>query len=165
MTPRPGGADIAIKADFHDQPRGFAVRIPYFAKLASFTTDAKQSNREGDVIHLSPDATRLSLVWEIDAGADRGLFQELILRHRREPGFWAGKRSEMPKPPAGFLTEAEKARPGGPLSFQLVLDAWRTEYARRFAEHVRLGGPVKKYEPVPMQPAAQRAAIIDKRSH
>jgi F5/8 type C domain len=156
MTPRSGGADVTFKSDFHTKPRSLVVRIPYFATLASFATDARQSKRDGDIIRLSPDATKLALEWTINPDADKDLFQSLLLRHRREPGFWTGKRDEMPKPPEGFLTAAEQARPAEPLSFNLVLNAWKTEYARRFSEHVKQGGRTKAFQPVPMQTPEER---------
>lgn len=162
MTPRKGGADVSIKADFHTQPREFVVRIPYFVRLSAFTSDAKTAKRDGNVIRLSPDATRLSLDWTADPDADRTTWQEILVAYRREPGHWTGKRSDMPPAPAGFLTENEKSRAAGPLSFQLVLDAWKTEYARRFAAHVAAGGAVKKYQPVPLQSLAERQAEADK---
>jgi hypothetical protein len=158
MTPRKGGADVSIKTTLHTQPRGLVVRIPYFVKLASFQSDAKSANRDGNVIRLSPDATKLSLEWTPDPEADKTTWQDLLLAYRREPGHWTGKRSEMPPAPTGFLTTEEKSRPARPLSFALVLDAWKTEYARRFAAHVAAGGPVKRYEPVPLQAQAERQA-------
>jgi hypothetical protein len=162
MTPRAHGAEVVFHNTFHTQPRNLVVRIPYFVKLKSFKTDAKKSKLDGGVIRLSPDATKLSLEWTLDADADKTTFQDMLLAYRREPGFWSGKRTEMPKPPAGFLTDAEKARPVEPLSFNLVLAAWKTEYARRFAEHVQDGGPVKQFAPVPLQPEAERAAAAAK---
>lgn len=157
MTPRVGGADVVFKSKFHTQPHRLVVRIPYFVKLASFKTDAKQSKLDGDVIRLSPDATKLSLEWTPDPAAEEAMFQEILLAYRREVGFWSGKRSAMPKAPEGFLSPAEKARPAEPLSFNLVLDAWKTEYARRFAEHVGQGGAVKTFHSVAMQTPAERA--------
>ncbi len=159
LTPKTGGAEISLHAKFHTPPKGFAIRIPYFAKLNSFKTDAKTSSLAGSLVHLSPDATWLKLDWTIDEKADAGIFQELLLRHRREVGFWDGKRSEVPKAPEATLNEAEKARPDEPLSFKLVLAAWQTEYARRFAEHVKAGGKIKKYTPVPLQPANERQTV------
>ena len=47
--------------------------------------------RDGDVIRLSPDATRLTLEWEMNPEADRHTFQDLLLDYRREVGFWAGQ--------------------------------------------------------------------------
>jgi hypothetical protein len=43
----------------------------------------------------------------------------------------------MPKPPKGFLSAEEGAIPPDLLSFSSLLDAWRREYARRFAEFVK----------------------------
>ena len=160
LTPKKGGAEISLQAKFHTPPKGFAIRIPYFAKLNSFKTDARQSSLDGTLIHLSPDATRLTLNWTIDENADAGLFQELLLRHRHEVGFWSGKRSEVPKPPEASLNDTEKARPDEPLSFKLILAAWQIEYARRFAGHIKAGGNVKKYTPVPLQPAAERKIAV-----
>ncbi|MBN8457507.1 MAG: discoidin domain-containing protein [Verrucomicrobia bacterium] len=157
MTPRAGGADVSLKTKFHIQPRSLSVRIPYFVTLKSFTTNAKRSERKGDLIQLSPDATTLALEWTLNPDADKELAQSLLLRHRREPGFWPGKRGEMPQPPAGFLTEAERALPTVPLSFKLVLDTWKAEYARRFAEHIKLGGATKTFHPVAMQTPEERA--------
>jgi len=162
MTPRPSGADVAIRTDFRTRPRSFVIRIPYFAKVQSFTTDAKQSNREGDTIRLSPDATKLALEWSLDPAADRSTFREILLGYRRETGFWTGKRAEAPPDPAGCPTPADRKRAAEPLSFNLVLDPWKTEYARRFAEHVKAGGPVKKFEPMPLQSQAERQAEADK---
>jgi hypothetical protein len=156
LTPRTGGADVAIQTKFHTSPRGLVVRIPYFVTLTSFTTDARQSQRDGDVIRLSPEVTKLALEWTPKPDADNGLFQALLLRHRREPGFWAGKRDEMPKAPAGHLTASEQARPAESLSFKLVLDAWKSEYARRFSEHVKQGGKTKAFHPVSMQTPEER---------
>ena len=72
------------------------MRIPYFVKLTSFKTDARESKLDGGVIRLSPDATHLSLEWTMNAEADQDLFQDLLLAYRREVGFWAGKRSDAP---------------------------------------------------------------------
>ena len=160
MTPRNGGADVALKTEFHTQPHELVIRIPYFVKLANFKSNAKEAKRDGDVIRLRPDATKLALEWTLNPEADQEIFQNLLLRHRRELGHWTGKRSEAPKAPEGFLTDAEKAHPTEPLSFKLVLAAWQAEYARRFAEHVKAGGNVKTYSPVPMQPAGERSKNV-----
>lgn len=162
MTEKEGGAEVAIAHTFHTPPHGLSLRVPYFVKLKSFTTDAKESKLDGHFIRLSPDATRVSLVWEKDAAADHGLYQDILMGYRREVGFWGGKRKDYPPQPAGFLTAAEKAHPDQPLSFNLVLSAWKAEYARRFVNHVCAGGPVKKFAPMPLQPAAERQKLADK---
>lgn len=92
----------------------------------------------------------------LNAEADKGDFQSLLLNYRREVGHWEGKRSEIPKAPLGFLTDKEKRHPAEPLSFNLVLKAWKTEYLRRFTAHVKAGGKVKQYYSVPLQQAAKR---------
>lgn len=158
MTPRKGGADVTIETDFHIKPRSLVVRIPYFVTINSLKSNAREAKIENGAIRLSPDATMLSLEWERNPHADKEIFQDMLLSYRREPGFWKGKRSEMPPPPPGFLTKEEKARRTEPLSFALVLDAWKTEYARRFAAHVSAGGPVKTYEPVPLQKAGKKSS-------
>ncbi|MCP5535015.1 MAG: discoidin domain-containing protein [Akkermansiaceae bacterium] len=160
MTPRNDGADVSIKTDLFQQPRSLVVRIPYFVNLKSFTTDAKRSNKDGNVIHLSPDATKLALEWTLNPDADKNLFQNTLLAYRTEPGFWPGKRSEMPPIPKGFLTDGEKAHPTQPLSYKLILAAWKTEYARRFAEHVSKNGKVKTYHPTAMQDPAERSKSV-----
>jgi hypothetical protein len=156
MTEKEGGAEVAIKHDFHTTPRELSLRIPYFVKLKSFTTDAKSSRRDGDFIRLSPDATRVSLVWEKDASADRGTYQDILMGYRREIGFFDGKRKDYPAQPAGFLSESERTVSDAPVSFDLVLKAWKAEYARRFAGHVAAGGAVKAFAPVPLQPQSER---------
>jgi hypothetical protein len=158
MTPRKGGADIILRHEFRAKPHELVVRIPYFVHVKSFKTDAKEYAQNGGVIRLSPDATMLSLEWQMDPNADKRAYQDFLLDYRREVGFWAGTRNEMPKAPEGFLTQAEEAHPSGPLSFNLVLQAWKAEYKRRFEEHVEAGGKVKAYYPVPLQPASERKA-------
>ena len=158
MTPRAGGAEIAIETKLHTTPQSLVVRIPYFVTLNSFTTDAKEAKREGDTIRLSPDARKLSLNWTVNPDADKGLVQELLLRYRREPGHWKGKRSEMPPIPAGFLTDEEKAIPTQPLAYNTVLSTWKREYSRRFDEHVKAGKKIRTVQIFPLQTPENRIA-------
>ena len=156
MTPNAYGAEVEIKSDFHTNPHQLVIHIPYFVKLNSFSSDAKVAIRDKNVIRLSPDGTKLSFKWEIDANADQGLFQRLLRRHRQEVGFWSGKREQAPSPKKAFLTVEEKSIKTAPLSFQLILAAWKAEYARRFASHVKAGGRIKKYSQVKMQTKKER---------
>ncbi len=151
MTPRKEGADVSLQSEFHTQPNKIVIRVPYFVKLNSFSSDAKESILVGGAIHLSPDATSLSMEWDLDPDVDKDAYQNLLLSYRREVGHWKGKRSEMPVAPKGFLMKEEKVHPIEVLSFELVLKAWKTEYARRFTEHINAGGKVKTYSPVPLQ--------------
>lgn len=49
-----------------------------------------------------------------------------------------------------FLLDAEKRGGQTPLSFELVPQAYRHEYARRFAEYTKAGGKPWPVEPPPM---------------
>ena len=156
LTPNAGGAEVSIKSNFHTKPHQIVVRIPYFVELISFSSDAKVAVRDHDFIRMSPDATKLSFKWKINNQADQGLFQKILMRHRQEVGFWDGKREEVPAAPKGFLTTAEINVTNSTLSFQLILKAWKAEYARRFASHVKAGGPIKTYSQVQMQTPKER---------
>jgi len=134
------GAEVSLKTDFHDQPRDLVFHIPYFVELVKFDTDAKRASRDGADVRISPDATRIQFTWRKRPGVNRRTMQDILLSYRREHRFWAGTRSEMPKVPEGFLTREEEDLAPMPLSFDVVLDAWRREYARRFAAFVKAGG-------------------------
>jgi hypothetical protein len=140
------GAQITVQNKFLHPPAHIVVRVPYFASLRSFTTDAKESHVENGAIVLSPDVTQLSIVWAVDANADRGTFEELLLAYRREPTFSGGP---VPKPAGpGFLLDGEKRNEARPLSFALVLEAFRHEYARRYAEFIKAGGKPTRVLPI-----------------
>lgn len=156
LTPRAGGADISIKTDFHTQPRLLAIRVPYFVTITGWKSDGEWLSETRDAIYISPTTTKLSIDWTINSHADDGLLQELLLRHRTERGFWDGKRADAPPRATAALTPDESAITSGPLSFATVLQAWKIEYARRYAEHVRSARPTKDYHPVRRQAAADR---------
>ena len=153
------GATVTFENDFYTAPRHLVVRVPYFVDLVKFDADAdaKSSQRDGDVIRLSPDATRLAMQWTQKPGVHDDTFQNLLLSFRREVGHWKGKIDEHPPVPEGFLTDAEKTCRATTLSFDLVLQAYRHEYQRRFDEHVRAGGPVLSVEAPPI---LQRTATV-----
>ena len=46
--------------------------------------------------------------------------------------------------------------PWQPDAIGIQVAAWKAEYARRFADHVKAGGPVKKYSPLTMQTPEER---------
>lgn len=137
---RADGADVSLKTSFHHQPRDLVFQVPYFVELVSFATDAKRSSREGSSVRVSPEATQVRFIWREKPEAHRRTTQDILLAYRREPGFWKGKRSEMPEPPQRFLSAEEEAFPPAPLSFEAVRDTWRREYRRRLAEFVSSGG-------------------------
>lgn len=127
------GAEVKLKKQFRAQPGHLVVRIPYFVKDVSFKTDAKSSERKGNAVYLSSDATSLSFAWTLDPDTDRNTYQDILMTYRQEQGFWPGQRPEMPATrPAGFLAEDETTHPAEPLSFKLVTEAYSHEYARRY---------------------------------
>lgn len=140
MEFRTDGADVSFKARFHDQPRDLVIHIPYFVELVEFNGDAKRAARDGADIRVSPDMTKMRLHWRIRPAVFRRTMQDLLLMYRREHSFWPGKRSQEPAAPKGFLTPEEQALAPVPLSFEAVRNAWRREYARRFAIFMRKGG-------------------------
>ena len=140
MQFRANGADVSITTNFHDQPRDIVLHIPYFIELLKFDTDATRSSQDGVNVRVSPDVKRIGFKWRQRPGAHRQTVQDILLSYRREPGFWKGKRSEMPTPSKGTLTPEEKSLPPVPLSFVAVRDSWRREYARRFYDFVQAGG-------------------------
>jgi hypothetical protein len=151
------GATVTFDNDFHTTPRHLVVRVPYFVDLVKFDADAQSLKREGDVIRLSPDATSMTMEWKPKPGVHDNASQNLLLTYRREVGHWKGKIDEHPPVPKGFLTDAERNRSATPLSFDLVLEAYRHEYQRRFDEHVREGGTVLTVEAPPI---IQRVATV-----
>jgi hypothetical protein len=156
------GAEVSLHSRFHHPPRDLVVPVPWFVELDSFAADARRSERAGDVIRLSPDATHLSLRWHQRPGAQSRTFQELLLAFRREAGFWDGLRRDAPAPPNGFLTPEEETHGPVPLCFATVLETFRHEYRRRFAEETARGGrPVVVAAPA-MLSAEQRRAAFEK---
>ena len=134
------GAEVKFEKQFRAQPGHLVVRIPYFVKDVSYTTDAKSSERTGNAVCLSPDATTLTFFWKLDPDADKNAYQDILMAYRREQGFWPGQRGEMPATrPEGFMTDEEEAHPDEPLSFKLVTEAYSHEYARRYNAGLKAG--------------------------
>jgi hypothetical protein len=136
----PTGANITIDKDFTVPMGKIIIRIPYFVKDVSFTTDAAKSERKGNAIYLSSDATKLTFSWTIDKDTDKTTYQDILLAYRREPNCWKGSREQMPELPSGFLTDEEKHHKQQPLSFDLVKEAFLHEYIRRYNETAVKGG-------------------------
>ncbi len=140
MQFRTDGADASFNAQFHDQPRDVVIHIPHSVELINFDADAKLASRDGEDIRVSPEVTRMRLTWRKRPGVNRRTVQDLLLMDRRENKFWAGTRSEEPAAPKGFLAREEEDLAPVPLSFVVVRDALRREYARRLAAFVKAGG-------------------------
>ena len=159
----PAGASVTIHAEWHHPPRDVVVHVPYFLELISFRTDAKRSVRDGDTIVLSPDATRLSVRWRPKGGTHEGTFQQILAAYREEPTIRMDGVNYVvvPAPPA-VLTDAERRHPAEPLSFDVVLKAYRHEYARRYAEYLGAGGTPEPVEAPPILTADQRRSAFMK---
>lgn len=137
-----GGARVTIEAAFDQPPRHIVVSIPYFVELQSFTSDDPAAAREGNAIVLGPSARTLDLKWRVKEEALKGEWEKILLGYRGENSFlgadWRGRAVIAPGRP--FLLESEKRDAPEPLSFNLVVDAFRHEYARRYAEFLQAGG-------------------------
>jgi hypothetical protein len=159
----PAGASVTIQAEWHHPPRNLVVHVPYFLELISFQTDAKRSVRDGDTIVLSPDATQLSLRWRPKKGVHEGTFQRLLTAYREEPTIRMDGVNYVvvPAPPA-VLTEAEGKHPAEPLSFDVLVKAFRHEYARRYAEYLKAGGTPEPVEAPRMLSAEERRQAFTK---
>ena len=155
-----GGAEVRMEKNFRTQPGQIVVRIPYFVKDVSFTSDAKTSLLKDNAVSLSSDASTLTLKWKMDPDADKTTYQDILLGYRREKTDWVTRLEPKPKSPDGSLTDAEKAHPSGPLSFQLVKEAFTTEYGRRYAEMLKNGGKSLTLEaPALLTNVAQKEAL------
>ena len=155
------GAEVTFEGKFHHPPRQLVVHVPYFVELSSFESDAKESHRQPGAIRLSPDATRLLLKWQPKKDAHRGTFERLLLAYRREPSFELVHGEGVVTPGGeGVVLESEKRDLPAPLGFDLVLEAYRHEYARRFAEYVKAGGKPTPVEAPPPLTAGQRKAAF-----
>ena len=133
------GANVNIAGKYHDAPAAYRLRVPYFKELASFTTDAKTSKRDGDWIVLSPDATTARLEWRDKPGANLHTIEHLLTDYRsanRNLGPDA-KGVAIIEPGKAFLLDGEESDAPQPLSFATVREAYQHEYGR-------LAGDAKK---------------------
>ena len=150
------GATVTIDSDFHHPPAHIVLGVPYFVELESFECDA-DARQEGSSLILSPDATRVVMKWRTKAGAHDGTFQKLLTDLRAEPSVeivdW--KINYVPAPDVP-MTDEESGHAPDPLSFRLVLDAYRCEYERRYAEFVEAGGVPFAVHAPPMLTADER---------
>ncbi|MDP4214521.1 MAG: hypothetical protein Q8926_18065, partial [Bacteroidota bacterium] len=56
---RSTGADLLLKNQFHANPKYYRIRMPYFKRLVSFSSDAKIQKQDGDCLLLSPDDPKI----------------------------------------------------------------------------------------------------------
>ena len=158
MVFRTNGADVSIRTKFHESPSCFRLRMPYFKEAASFTTDAKSSKLDGDCLILSPDATRVSLVWRDKPSVNP--VTDILADYRAANVFKGSDKEGKPivETPIPFLTPAERSVPAATLSFNLVKETFLLEYRRRASEVVQQGGGTVKVMALPIVMNASRPA-------
>lgn len=148
------GATARFAAQFHSNPSAYRVRIPYFKELTAFKSNSKEARSERDCILLSPDAKSLEIEWKDRDNAHDKTFEDILMEYRSTSLFKgvddAGRAVvEMQKP---FLLDSDKQSEPQPLSFELVLKAFRHEYARRAEECRCLGGEIATVNAPPLFP-------------
>jgi len=126
-------AEVEIHADYRTQPGAVRIRIPYFKKLISFTTDAKHSSTEDGCIVLSSDVHKVSILWEENQNSHLGTVEELLTGYRDKNYLAEISSGGVPiiKQELPFLLQSEKSNKSEPLSFELVKNTFLYEFNRR----------------------------------
>jgi hypothetical protein len=125
------GARVEFRAMFHEAPRCYRIRTPYFKELVSFKSDAKIQEQKDGCILLSPDATWLTVEWKDKPMANMGTVEDILNEYRgsnKFKGVSAGKAIIETATP--FILPSEKSDKPQPLSFELVRKTFQYEYAR-----------------------------------
>ena len=158
------GAELAVKADFHQPPRHMVFRMPYTVELDSFTSDASHAFEKDGAIYFAPDMARASIRWHEIPDVHANSYQDILKGYRSEFDFIV-KDGDYDPARAGkpFLLADEKEHPAKPLSFDLVRRAFLKEYGRRFDEYTRRGGEPYPVAPPPRWSADRRQAEYVKR--
>ena len=154
-----GGARLTVKAQFRRPPRYLALRIPYFVRLDSFTSNASRAFAKDNVLYFTPGMTQAQLKWSEIPHAHDHSFQNILKAYRSEFDFivrddnYDPKRASKP-----FLLDDESGHTPEPLSFDLVRRAFHKEYARRYAAYIRAGGKPYPVEAPALLNAEERRA-------
>ena len=145
------GASIRMRGNFHTPFAAYRIRVPYFKELVSFAADAKAKQAEDGCIVLSPDATKLDIVWKDRPGAHGGAFEDILTDYRNTDTFDRvdrdGRGVHSSHEP--FLLRGEKKNAVDPLSFEFVKRTFQYEYARR----AQLRRRRSRWKPRPCSPA------------
>ncbi len=153
------GVEVAVKTRFHHPPRNLVLHIPYFVELTGFHSNAKIMRRDGDRLLFSPDASRVRITWRMKKNARKGTFQRLLKALRQEPTVRIEKEKIVYVPASEVpLTKEERNHPAAALSFETALEAYRREYARRYAQFIRAGGKPVSVKPPEMKRGCPPAA-------
>ena len=109
------GASVRIEASWRTWPTQLVLPIPYWAELESFQSDARQSRREGDLIYLTADASRVSLKWKARKGIEPlgyvravELFKQEYARRFAEYRAAGNEAAPVEAPPLQTAEEREK---------------------------------------------------------
>jgi hypothetical protein len=125
------GARVEFRSTFHESPRCYRIRMPYFKKLVNCKSDAKILEQKDGCILLSPDATWVTIEWKDKPNAHIGTVEDVLKEYResnRFRGIAEGKAIiETPTP---FILPSEKSDKAQPLSFELIRKTFQYEYAR-----------------------------------
>lgn len=77
-------ASVRISARWRTRPGNVVLTVPYWAELASFRTDARNSSRDGDRILLSADVSRVTLRWKRREGVEPLGYDRAVELFKRE---------------------------------------------------------------------------------
>ncbi len=159
----PGGAELRVQSSFHHAPRYLALRIPYFMKLDSFTSNATKAFEKDRILYFTPDMTRAVLQWSERPDAHENNYQNILTAYRSEfdfiveDGNYHSSRASKP-----FLLNDEDSYPAEPLSFNLVRKAFSKEYARRYSEYRKTGGKPYRIDAPRLLSEEERSAEFNK---
>ena len=160
FTTKDNGALIAFNNRFHDQPASYRIRIPYFKKLVSFSSDAMIQKRDGDCIVLSTDATMLKLVWEDNSNRHLHTTENILKEYRSANRLTAIKDGKaVITPGSPYILPNEHSNEPQPLSFELVRKTFLYEYNRLASECRSKGGKLQTVDAPPMLTAKERMKI------
>lgn len=151
---RDDGADLTVRSAFHTPPARLVLRVPYWAEFQRLESEG--GSVSNGWIFLPAGTKSARLFWTPKPGAHDGTWPGLLSDYRRERGFWPGKRNEAPPLKAVTLTDAERAQPAEPLSFELVTRALDHEFATRLAA----GGTAWTVRPPALLTAGDRARLF-----
>jgi hypothetical protein len=152
------GAKVSFSGEFHEEPAGIRLRVPYFKDLVQVHSDAKTVRQEGDCIVVSPDVTTISIQWRDKPGANLHTVEDILTDYRsanRFQGVRDGRAVIEPGKP--FLLDGEKSGKPQPLSFDLVRETFQREYARLARESGHL---VQVKAPAMAVPPSHRSGVL-----
>lgn len=129
-----GKAIISFSAQYNnDKPKNIRIRIPYFKVLDSYKTNASSSSVENNCLVLSPDFTKVEILWHENIDAHKGTSADILQDYRSCDTFEGIDENgvQIVKSHSPFLLEDEKSDKLEPLSFDLIKSVFLKEFDRR----------------------------------